>query len=103
MSLQLTAKLRICVSLSFKQAIVSGIVESIRRAHINMKPSTIYHIEGELSDANINRSPTSYDANPLEERKMYEHNTDHTFVQLNIFDAVTEKARSVHSKIIIAN
>jgi len=58
-----------------------------------MKPSTIYHGEGELSGANINRSPTSYDANPADERAMYEHNTDHIFVQLNIFDAVTEKPR----------
>ena len=52
-----------------------------------MKPSRIFHVQGELDGANINRSPTSYLANPEEERARYKYNTDRTFVQLNIFDA----------------
>ena len=58
-----------------------------------MKPSKIYYSEGELHDANINRSPTSYLANPEEERAKYEYDTDHSFVQLNIFDAEDEMPR----------
>ena len=29
----------------------------------------IYFNEGDILDANINRSPTAYDQNPLDERK----------------------------------
>ena len=60
-----------------------------------MKLSTIYHTEGELDDANINRSPTAYLANPAKERLKYKYDTDHTFVQLNIFDATTKTPRLV--------
>ena len=42
--------------------------QSIRRAHVNVKPAEIFYSEGELHDANINRSPTSYLANPESER-----------------------------------
>lgn len=47
---------------------VEGIVLAIRRAHENMQLSTLYWAEGQLHNANINRSPTSYMANPVEER-----------------------------------
>nr|XP_040568056.1 LOW QUALITY PROTEIN: neutral ceramidase-like [Lepeophtheirus salmonis] len=67
------------------EAIVSGVVESIRRAHKNIKPSNIYYTEGKLYDSNINRSPTSYEANPEEEKLEYEDgNTDKIFSQLHI-------------------
>ena len=42
--------------------------QSIERAHNNIKNAKVYFDEDELSDANINRSPTSYDANPKSER-----------------------------------
>ncbi len=42
--------------------------QSIREAHFNMKPAELYYSETELHDANINRSPYGYDANPQEER-----------------------------------
>ena len=58
-----------------------------------MKPSELYYSEGELHGANINRSPTSYLANPEEERAKYAYDTDHTFAQLNIFDADDNTAR----------
>ena len=70
-------------------------MESVKRAHSNMKPSIVYHTEGELHDSNINRSPTSYLANPIKEREKYKYDTDHTFVQLNIFDATTQTPRLV--------
>ena len=76
-----------------QKAIVDGIVLSIKRAHENLKPSKIYYSEGELHGANINRSPTSYLANPEEERAKYDHDTDHIFAQLNIFDADDNTAR----------
>ena len=75
------------------QAIVNGIVLSIKRAHDNIKPSKLYYTEGELHDANINRSPTSYLANPEAERAQYEYDTDHTFAQLNILDATDDHPR----------
>ena len=58
-----------------------------------MKLSTLSYAQGEIADANINRSPTSYLANPEEERNQYSHDTDHTMVQLNIFEAEGGKPR----------
>jgi len=46
---------------------------------------------GELLDANANRSPTAYLANPSEERARYMHNTDKTMTLLKVLD--TEKRR----------
>lgn len=39
-----------------------------------------------LLNININRSPTSYLKNPLEERAQYEHDVDKTLVQLRFLD-----------------
>jgi neutral ceramidase len=43
--------------------------QSIARAHANVEPVRLYLSEGELHGANINRSPTSYLANPRHERE----------------------------------
>ncbi len=43
--------------------------QSIRRAHVDVRPAEIFYSEGELHEANINRSPTSYLANPEAERE----------------------------------
>ena len=43
---------------------VNGIMEAIRIAHENMKGGSLYTGDGELLDANINRSPTAYKLNP---------------------------------------
>lgn len=43
---------------------VNGIMEAIRIAHENMKGGSLYTNDGELLDANINRSPTAYKLNP---------------------------------------
>jgi len=77
------------------QIIVNGIVKSITRAHLNIKPSKLYHVEGKLANANKNRSPSAYLRNPIEERLKYKSDTDHTFFQINIFDAMDETPRGV--------
>ena len=39
-------------------------------AHQNTRPAKLLYAEGNLDDAGVNRSPTSYEANPEIERKM---------------------------------
>lgn len=52
--------------------IVDGIVLAIRRAHANLQanpePGRLWVNNGELLNANVNRSAIAYDQNPLEER-----------------------------------
>lgn len=68
-------------------ALVSGIVLSIQRAHENVAPGSIRYTSGHVAEeANINRSPSSYEANPEAERLKYEFNTDRDMVQLMFFD-----------------
>jgi len=57
-------------------AIVDGIVRSVDRAHSNMKFGRMYWNQGELLDASINRSPTAYLNNSIEERSLYKYDTD---------------------------
>ena len=45
--------------------------QAIVQAHKDIQPSKVYLTEGTLDDASINRSPTSYLANPLDERNRY--------------------------------
>ena len=45
-------------------AIVDGIVKSVRIAHDSMTPGHLYIKTGELLGASINRSPTAYMLNP---------------------------------------
>lgn len=56
---------------------MTAVVESISMAHNNLGPVSGVLTVGELDDANINRSPTSYLQNPAEERAKYQHDTDH--------------------------
>lgn len=51
-------------------AIVDGIVESVKIAHENMRPGHLYINTGMLLDASINRSPSAYLNNPGEERSL---------------------------------
>merc|ERR1712215_497258 len=68
-------------------AMVEGIVESIKRAHDNLKPGKVYHSVGIVEEeASINRSPTSYEANPEEEKAKYSGNLDKEMVQLSFYD-----------------
>jgi neutral ceramidase len=47
-----------------------------------------------LLDANANRSPTAYLANPPEERARYAHNTDKTMSLLKLLDQDGRRAAS---------
>ena len=55
---------------------VNGIYESIVMAHENIEPVSITINEDLLFDANINRSPTSYILNPIDEQEMYAEEGD---------------------------
>lgn len=63
---------------------VEGIAQALLRAYRNLQPASITVAEDLLWDANINRSPSSYLLNPLEERDKYaeEGDTDKRFLQL---------------------
>jgi len=76
-------------------AMVDGIARSILMANKNIRPAKIFYTEGNIDNANINRSPTSYLANPIEERNMYEHDTDHSVHQMNIFHSETNEPMGV--------
>ncbi|XP_076257941.1 neutral ceramidase-like isoform X2 [Rhynchophorus ferrugineus] len=67
-------------------AYTNGIFNAIKQAHEHVTESHVYFSKGEV-DANINRSPASYDLNPEKERKQYEYNTDKTLTQLKIVRA----------------
>lgn len=69
------------------EALVSGVVLSIERAHNASKLAKIYYKNGELLDSSINRSPTSYLKNPEKERAKYEYNTDKTMHLLRFDDS----------------
>jgi len=67
-------------------ALVKGITQSIINAHNNMKEGRIFLSETEIYDANINRSPMSYNNNPEQERAQYKDNTDKKLIQLRFMD-----------------
>lgn len=67
------------------EAYAAGIVRSILRAHSRIVEGEIEMSMGEVLDANINRSPTSYLQNPADERQNYAHNVDKTYSQLKFF------------------
>ncbi|KAL4992463.1 Neutral/alkaline nonlysosomal ceramidase [Aspergillus falconensis] len=57
-------------------AIVDGVLLSIQRAHESLAPGRLTFGTIDVEDANINRSPYSYDANPEAEKARYSHNVD---------------------------
>ncbi|XP_026481963.1 neutral ceramidase [Ctenocephalides felis] len=68
------------------EAMTQGITQSIIRAHNNLVPGRIFVSQGELLEANINRSPAAYLNNPEEERAQYLHNVDKTMTQMRFED-----------------
>lgn len=52
-------------------AIVNGIVSSVKRAHNTVTEGYLYLGKGIVEDAGVNRSPYSYDNNPLAEIQKY--------------------------------
>lgn len=64
------------------QAIVDGTILSIKRAHESLTPGRLSFGSIDLEDANINRSPYSYDHNPEEEKARYSANVEKTLTLL---------------------
>lgn len=52
-------------------AIVDGIVESVAHAHADVAPARLSLAFGELHDASVNRSPSSFDLNPDHDRAFF--------------------------------
>ena len=69
------------------QAIVDGAILSIKRAHESLGPGHLSVGSADIHDANINRSPFAYLANPEEERNSYEHSVDKTMTMLKFQSA----------------
>ncbi|KAI9367946.1 Neutral/alkaline nonlysosomal ceramidase [Aspergillus egyptiacus] len=57
-------------------AIVDGVLLSIQRAHESLAPGRLSFGTINVEDANVNRSPYAYDANPEEEKARYPSNVD---------------------------
>ncbi|MDP9867547.1 MULTISPECIES: neutral/alkaline ceramidase [Streptosporangium] len=57
-------------------AIVDGIVESVVKAHEDLRPGTISLGRGLLTDASVNRSRTAFDANPAGDRAAFPQAVD---------------------------
>ncbi|XXF77558.1 neutral/alkaline non-lysosomal ceramidase N-terminal domain-containing protein [Myxococcaceae bacterium GXIMD 01537] len=68
-------------------AIAEGIVESIVRAHDDAAAGSVRIASGELLDANRNRSPRAYAANPAAERERYGRDTDSRMTLLRLTHA----------------
>ena len=64
------------------QTIVDGTLLSIQRAHESLSPGYLTFGSTNVTDANINRSPYAYLANPQEERQKYDHDVDKTLTLL---------------------
>ncbi|CAF0953094.1 unnamed protein product [Adineta steineri] len=70
------------------EACVNGIVQSIIRAHKNLQLGRIKMNVGQVDNANINRSPASYDNNM--DKGEYPDNTDHEMTVLR-FESIDGK------------
>ncbi|KAI9934202.1 hypothetical protein ASPWEDRAFT_108099 [Aspergillus wentii DTO 134E9] len=64
------------------QALVDGAILSIQRAHESLAPGRLSFGSIDVEDANSNRSPYSYEANPEEEKARYSANVDKTMTLL---------------------
>ncbi|TEB38006.1 Neutral/alkaline nonlysosomal ceramidase [Coprinellus micaceus] len=68
-------------------AIVAGTVRAVQRAHANLAPGNLRLGNTTVLDANINRSPTAYLANPAAERAKYQYDVDKDMTVLRFDDA----------------
>jgi neutral ceramidase len=77
-------------------AIVAGTVLAVQRAHASLAPGQLSLGNTTILNANINRSPTAYLANPAEERARYEFDQDKDMTVLR-FDDTNGNARGLLS------
>ncbi|KAG6816654.1 hypothetical protein H0H87_004297 [Tephrocybe sp. NHM501043] len=68
-------------------AIVTGTVKAVQRAHASLAPGKLSVGNTTILDANINRSPTAYLANPAAERARYQFDQDKDMTVLRFDDA----------------
>lgn len=68
-------------------AIVAGTVLAVQRAHANLAPGKLSLGNTTVLNANINRSPSAYLANPVAERAMYQYDQDKELSLLRFDDA----------------
>ncbi|KAF8911673.1 Neutral/alkaline nonlysosomal ceramidase [Gymnopilus junonius] len=73
-------------------AIVTGTVLAVQRAHASLAPGKLRLGNATILNANINRSPTAYLANPSDERARYEFDQDKDMTLLR-FDDLNGNAR----------
>ncbi|KAL1310514.1 hypothetical protein AAFC00_000799 [Neodothiora populina] len=66
------------------EAIVQGAVASIKRAHDSLTPGRLNFGTVRVDDANINRSPYAYLANPESEREKYQGSVDKSLTLLKL-------------------
>jgi len=76
------------------QAIVDGAVLSIKKAHESLELGQLSVGSIDIDDANINRSPFAYLANPKEERDKYADEIDKTLTMLK-FKSTTGRVKGV--------
>lgn len=67
-------------------AIVAGTVLAVQRAHANLAPGKLSLGNTTVLNANINRSPSAYLANPAEERARYQYDQDKELTLLRFDD-----------------
>ncbi|OBZ65816.1 Neutral ceramidase [Grifola frondosa] len=68
-------------------AITAGTVLAVQRAHASLAPGALSVGNTTVLDANINRSPSAYLANPADERAKYEYDQDKELTLLRFDDA----------------
>ncbi|CAN7137863.1 unnamed protein product [Brassica rapa subsp. narinosa] len=66
--------------------LVDGIEQTIIQAHQSLRPGSVYVNKGDLLDAGVNRSPSSYLNNPEAERSRYKYNVDKEMTLLKFVD-----------------
>ncbi|XP_019186384.1 PREDICTED: neutral ceramidase-like [Ipomoea nil] len=73
-------------------ALVTAVELSIVQAHNTLKPSSIFINKGDVDNAGINRSPSAYLLNPLEERAKYPKDIDTLMTMLKFVDKNSGKS-----------
>lgn len=77
------------------QAIVTGSVRAIQRAHESLRLGFLYVGTGASSGISVNRSPYAYLQNPAEERARYTTDTDVDMTVLKFEDAANGQAMGI--------
>jgi neutral ceramidase len=77
------------------RAIVDGALLSIKRAHEGLALGTISVGQADIANANINRSPFAYVANPKEERDRYADDVDKTMTLMKFTRASDGKSLGI--------